>query len=114
MNEIQPRGDSSAASRNGAIYDATLHCFQQLSSYIDVETAKNSVIAASLKQRLEVWAKYSGAMARPGLSLDDRLRDYQDIESAILGLLNLIRLQLDQGLLNRYLTSLVLGSWFLQ
>lgn len=82
---------------NHHIFDATTNCFQRFENYIASNGRNNVAHAENLCQRLEIWAKYSGARARKGLSLDDRLKEHGDIQAAVLGLLDVVLQNLDQG-----------------
>jgi hypothetical protein len=97
MEPIQ-ENDSGKSGRDRSIFDATNSCFRRFGIYIALDSAKNVTHAKDLLQRLEIWAKYSGARAREGLSLDDRLKDNSDIKAAVLGLLDMVLLNLEQGM----------------
>lgn len=93
-----------AGGTNQRIYDATSNCFQQFNYYIALNGRSNEAHAEDLRHRLEIWAKYSGARAREGLSLDDRLKEHGDIQNAVLGLLEVVLQNLDQGMFPKLVT----------
>ena len=88
---IEPMLDQS-------IFDKTIYCLQRFGEHISVAQPRARSHARVLAQRLEIWAKYSGATARKGLSLDDRLELHGDIRAAVLGLLDMVLINADNGI----------------
>lgn len=95
--EVVQHDDSGQRDNLCSILDATDQCSLRFGAYVTLDNADNMTLARDLEQRLEIWAYYSGANAREGLSLDDRLKYHDDIKAAILGLLRMVYLQLGQG-----------------
>jgi len=80
------------------IFEATRNCCQQFEHYIALKDRVNRAHAEYLLQRLRTWATYSGALSREGLSLDDRLERHEDIRKSVLGLLEVVFHNLEQGM----------------
>jgi hypothetical protein len=88
---------SHGTTEDTRIRDAHSLCstlFQNTLKSIDPGSTSSSI---ELAQRLRIWGQYTGVWSREGLCLDDRLKDYEDVKLAILGLLKLILSNLEQG-----------------
>lgn len=73
-------------------------CLTVLNDAVTAEIIEPASSAIPLKTRLVIWSKYAGVTSRPGLRLDDRLRDYEDVRMAIIGLLSTITSVLEGGI----------------
>ena len=87
------------------IFEAVKHCVKQIEVYITSDKPQSRRYAVSIQQKLEVWAKYSGATSRQGLSLDDRLNALPGVRNAVLGLLSMIATQVKQGELKLFAST---------
>ncbi|KAF2796626.1 hypothetical protein K505DRAFT_373045 [Melanomma pulvis-pyrius CBS 109.77] len=67
--------------------DRCSNLFNALLISSDEYTAQTSQM---ISHALDVWARYTGARARKGLSLDDRLKDHDDLKGSIQDLLQMI------------------------
>ncbi len=56
-----------------SLFEATNRCSLRLEEFIAKGSSGASARAQGLQQMLELWARHSGARAREGMSLDDRL-----------------------------------------
>lgn len=93
---VQSR-DPQSKARNLSIHDAKERCFRCLDDYAAHKNPKAAAHAQGLEQMLQLWAKHAGVDARKGMSLDDRLKDYPDLKTTFIGLLELIELRITQG-----------------
>ena len=94
---MDPTIQSSTFSPHIKIFEAVNQCLNHFQKYITSDRPLSRRYASLLEQRLQTWAKYSGATSRKGLSLDDRLETLSDIKNAVLGLLYMVLSNLGKG-----------------
>jgi hypothetical protein len=81
-----------------SIYQSTLNCNTAFANYSAAELHKgeNSPFQ-KLQGRFDVWRDYSGATARDGVRLDNRLSDFPQVVEVIVELLEIVSQGLDDG-----------------
>ncbi|KAF1962108.1 hypothetical protein CC80DRAFT_531085 [Byssothecium circinans] len=87
---------TSAPADDTRILYAVNRCLELVDTNTSASDTGAATLVASLKQRLSIWSKYAGVTSRPGLRLDDRLRDHEDVQMAIVGLLGAITSNLEK------------------
>lgn len=81
-----------------SIFQSTLTCNSSFAIYSAAESDKEQNFQFQrLQGRFDVWRDYSGATARDGVRLDDRLSDFPQVVQVFIELLEIISRGLDDG-----------------
>lgn len=80
-----------------SIFQSTLVCYEAYTNYVATGYATEGSIAQQTQSRFDLWKKYSGACARAGFRLDDRLLGFPKIVDVFSSLLKVISQNLDEG-----------------
>lgn len=84
-------------NRDRGIVESLDRCSKLLDALVVSGDEYTAQTAHMISHALDTWARYTGARARKGLSLDDRLKDHDDLKSSIRDLLQMIHSKTSQS-----------------